>query len=203
MKWLGVEAVTSIPDFRELQVIVSHPRDGDGELLIRSLQRLGSTVECLWPPADRVDVKTDLLICLFHPRARSLLEMATATAGPAVLGIVDPHSADALRLVGEVTPHALMVKPVDQAAIMPNIVLARNTAKFQARQLGKIAKLEETLRTYRKVEQAKAILMRQRAMDEPAAYNFLREQAMRRRVPVGVIASAVVDLNEVLSEAKK
>jgi hypothetical protein len=52
-------------------------------------------------------------------------------------------------------------------------------------------------------EQAKAILMRQRAIGEPEAYSFLREQAMRRRVPVGVIASAVVELNEVLSEKKK
>jgi AmiR/NasT family two-component response regulator len=145
----------------------------------------------------------DLLICLYDPDARTLLETATAVAGPAVVGIVDPHEAACLRLVAEVTPHAVIVRPVDQAAILPNVVLARNTAKYQLRQLGKIAKLEETLRSYRKVEQAKAILMQQRAIGEPEAYNFLREQAMRRRVPVGVIASAVVDLNEVLSERKK
>ena len=45
--------------------------------------------------------------------------------------------------------------------------------------------------------------MNQRAIGEPEAYNFLREQAMRRRVPVGVIASAVVELSEVLAEKKK
>ena len=135
--------------------------------------------------------------------ARTLLETATAVAGPAVLGIVDPQGAESLRLVAEVTPHAAIVRPVGEAAIVPNVVLARNTAKYQLRQLGKIAKLEETLRSYRKVEQAKIILMRQREIGEPEAYNFLREQAMRRRVPVGVIASAVVELNEVLSEKKK
>ena len=164
---------------------------------------LGSKVECIWPPADRLDRQVDLLICLFDPAARSLLETATGVAGPAVVGVVDPHGADCLRLVAEVTPHAIITRPVDQAAIAPNVVLARNTARYQLRQLGKIAKLEETLRSYRKVEQAKAILMQQRAIGEPEAYNFLREQAMRRRVPVGVIASAVVDLNEVLSERKK
>lgn len=164
---------------------------------------MGAKVECQWPPADTVDRQSDFLICSIEPAARTLLEIATATAGPAVLGIMDAHNSESLRLLSEVTPHAIIVRPVDQAAILPNLVLARSNAKYQQRQQTKIAKLEETLRSYRKVEQAKTILMHQREIGEPEAYNFLREQAMRRRVPVGVIASAVVELNEVLSEKKK
>ena len=84
------------------------------------------------------------------------------------------------------------------------LVLAhRRDTRWHVIAKSKIAKLEDTLRSYRKVEQAKAILMNQRAIGEPEAYNFLREQAMRRRVPVGVIASAVVELSEVLAEKKK
>jgi AmiR/NasT family two-component response regulator len=195
--------VTSVVNFHDLRAIVSHPRDAEGELFIRSLQRMGAKVECQWPPADTVDRQSDFLICSIEPAARTLLEIATATAGPAVLGIMDAHNSESLRLLSEVTPHAIIVRPVDQAAILPNLVLARSNAKYQQRQQTKIAKLEETLRSYRKVEQAKTILMHQREIGEPEAYNFLREQAMRRRVPVGVIASAVVELNEVLSEKKK
>jgi AmiR/NasT family two-component response regulator len=195
--------VASLANFHDLHAIVSHPRDAEGELFIRSLQRLGTKVECQWPPAETLDRKTDFLICSIEPAARPLLETATATPGPAVLGIMDAHNSESLQLVGEVTPHAIIMRPVNPSAILPNLVLARSNAKYQQRQQSKIAKLEETLRSYRKVEQAKAILMRQRAIGEPEAYNFLREQAMRRRVPVGVIASAVVELNEVLSEKKK
>jgi AmiR/NasT family two-component response regulator len=195
--------VASLANFHDLRAIVSHPRDAEGELFIRTLQRLGTKVECQWPPAETLDRKTDFLICSIQPATRTLLETATATPGPAVLGIMDAHSSESLQLVGEVTPHAIIVRPVDPATILPNLVLARSNAKYQQRQQSKIAKLEETLRSYRKVEQAKAILMQQRAIGEPEAYNFLREQAMRRRVPVGVIASAVVELNEVLSEKKR
>jgi AmiR/NasT family two-component response regulator len=195
--------VASLANFHDLHAIVSHPRDAEGELFIRTLQRLGTKVECQWPPAETLDRKTDFLICSIQPATRTLLETATATPGPAVLGIMDAHSSESLQLVGEVTPHAIIVRPVDPATILPNLVLARSNAKYQQRQQSKIAKLEETLRSYRKVEQAKAILMQQRAIGEPEAYNFLREQAMRRRVPVGVIASAVVELNEVLSEKKR
>ena len=195
--------VASLANFHDLHAIVSHPRDAEGELFIRSLQRLGTKVECQWPPAETLDRKTDFLICNMEPAARTLLEIATDAPGPAVLGIMDAHSSESLKLVSEVTPHAIIVRPVDPSGIVPNLVLARTNAKYQQRQQSKIAKLEETLRSYRKVEQAKAILMHQRAIGEPEAYNFLREQAMRRRVPVGVIASAVVELNEVLSEKKK
>jgi AmiR/NasT family two-component response regulator len=199
-RWFVATAV----NFHGLHAIVSHARDAEGELFIRCLQRLGATVECQWPPSETIDRKTDLLICSIEPAVRTLLETATTTTvGPAVLGILEATNAQDLRLATEVTPHAIIVRPVHAAAIVPNLVLARNNVKFQQRQQSKIAKLEETLRSYRKVERAKAILMHQRAIGEPEAYNFLREQAMRRRVPVGVIASAVVELSEVLSDKKK
>lgn len=195
--------VASAVNFHGLHAIVSHPRDAEGELFIKCLQRLGATVECQWPSSETIDRKADFLICSIEPAGRTLLEMATTAVGPAVLGILEANNAQDLRLAMEVSPHAIIVRPVYAAAIVPNLVLARSNAKFQQRQQSKIAKLEETLRSYRKVEQAKAILMHQRAIGEPEAYNFLREQAMRRRVPVGVIASAVVELNEVLSDKKK
>jgi AmiR/NasT family two-component response regulator len=195
--------VTGQVGFRDLRAIVSHPRDTDGELLIRCLQRLDVPVQCLWPPPDKLEKDINLLLCLVDPTARPLLETTTTDSCSAVVGILDPQRPENMRLFSEVTPHAALIRPIDQAAILPSIILAQNNAKFQQRQQTKINKLEETLRSYRKVEQAKAILMRQRDIDEPEAYNFLREQAMRRRVPVGVIASAVVELNEVLSEKKK
>ena len=190
-------------NFHGMQAIVAHPRDAEAELFIRSLQRLGARVDCQWPPSSSIDRTTDFLICSIEPALRTLLETSTTTPGLAVIGVLDPHNSDSIRLVSEVTPHAIVVRPVESAAIFPNLILARSNSKYQQRQQSKIAKLEDTLRSYRKVEQAKAILMKQRAIDEPEAYNFLREQAMRRRVPVGVIASAVVELSEVLSEKKK
>ena len=188
---------------RELRVVVAHPRDAEGELVIRCFQRGGATVKCAWPPPATPEGDHDVLVCLVDAASRPLLEAATAASGLAVLGVLDPARPDNVRIVGEVTPHAVMLKPVDPADILPSVMVAANNAKFQQRQQSKISKLEETLRSYRKVEQAKAILMRQRQIDEPEAYNFLREQAMRRRVSVGMIASAVVELDDVLSDKKR
>ena len=179
-------------------MVVAHPRDRDGELLIRHLQRLGGRVDSVWPPDRPLEGGVDVLLCLLDPAARELLDAATAQSGPAVVGIIDPRQAASLRLLHEATPHAVINRPIEPAALIPNIVVARNNLRYQRRQLSKVAKLEETLRSYRKVEQAKAILMERRKINEPEAYSFLREQAMRRRVPISVIASVVVESNEVL-----
>lgn len=196
----------SIPphiDFRQLRMVVVHPRDHDGELLIRHLQRLGCRVDNVWPPGRSVEADVDVLLCLVDPVARALLDAATAQSGPAVIGIIDPRQAASLRLLHEATPHAVINRPFDPATLIPNLVVARNNLRYQRRQLSKVAKLEETLRSYRKVEQAKAILMEKRKIGEPEAYSFLREQAMRRRVPISVIASVVVESNEVLPGDKE
>jgi AmiR/NasT family two-component response regulator len=44
--------------------------------------------------------------------------------------------------------------------------------------------------------------MEQRQIDESEAYAYLREQAMKKRVPIGVVASVVVDTSDVLSDEK-
>lgn len=190
-------------DFRQLRMVVVHPRDHDGELLIRHLQRLGCGVDSVWPPGRSLDGDVDVLLCLVDPVARALLDAATAHSGPAVIGIIDPRQALSLRLLHEATPHAVINRPFDPATLIPNLVVARNNLRYQRRQLSKVAKLEETLRSYRKVEQAKAILMEKRKIGEPEAYSFLREQAMRRRVPISVIASVVVESNEILPGDKE
>jgi AmiR/NasT family two-component response regulator len=96
----------------------------------------------------------------------------------------------------------VLTKPIDPAALLTNLVVARNNSRYQRRLQSKISKLEETLRSVRKVERAKTILMEKRHIDESEAYAYLRDQAMKKRVPIGVIATVVVESNDVLSDEK-
>lgn len=197
-------AVARMPqiDFRDLHAVVMHPRDHDGDALARYLQRLGCQVEHVWPPPDRIDADRDLVFCLVNARTQPLLASLAESAGSAIVGLVDPGSAATLQLLSDAAPQAVLHKPIDAFAVLTNLVVARSSARYQKRLLGKIAKLEETLRSVRKVERAKAILMETHRLDEPAAYAYLREQAMRKRVPIGVVAALVVDSKELLSDDK-
>jgi AmiR/NasT family two-component response regulator len=190
----------SLIDLRALCIWVVHPRDRDGDTLIRHLQRLGAQPHHLWPPPGRVDTKVELLFCLVDRETRPLAASMIETAEVTVIGIADPASPHTLQLLSDLSPQGLMTRPIDPVAILSTVAVARINASFQRRLKTKIGKLEERLRTVRKVDQAKAILMETRHIDEPQAFAFLRDLAMRRRVPIGVVASLVVESNEVLSE---
>jgi AmiR/NasT family two-component response regulator len=185
-------------DFRGLRVIVAHPRDSNGELLFRYLQRLGCAVELLWPPTEKLVRDIDVLVCLMDKQADRMLESCSSSAAVAVVGIADPNDPGTLRMLNDLTPHAVLNRPFELSAVLSNLIVARSNLRYQRRLLSKVAKLEETLRSFRMVERAKTILMEQRRIAEPEAYAYLREQAMRKRVPIGAIASVVVDSREVL-----
>ena len=77
---------------------------------------------------------------------------------------------------------------------------ACSLARYERRLLLKVRKLEGTLRAARMVEKAKFILMRSKNIDERTAYRCLRESAMNQRVPIGKIASAVINASEIFAE---
>lgn len=189
-------------DYRQLRVVVAHPRDPDGEILLRHLQRLGCRVDHLWPTPDQLDADADIVFCLIEPETRPFCASLIEKAHAALVGVVDPTHPRSMQLLADVNPLAVLTKPVDSAALLTNLVVARNNSRYQRRLQSKISKLEETLRSVRKVERAKTILMEKRHIDESEAYAYLREQAMKKRVPIGVIATVVVESNDVLSDEK-
>ena len=75
-------------DFRQLRTVVAHPRDHDGELLIRHLQRLGCRVEHLWPPPVRLEAQADLVFCLVEQSTRELCRALAETSQGTLIGII-------------------------------------------------------------------------------------------------------------------
>ncbi|HEX3861964.1 MAG TPA: ANTAR domain-containing protein [Stellaceae bacterium] len=63
-----------------------------------------------------------------------------------------------------------------------------------------LAKAKATLRERDTINRAKAMLMRQRNMDEPQAYRWLRRQAMNESRRIGDIAVELLDGKEGVPE---
>ena len=78
-------------------------------------------------------------------------------------------------------------------------MLARESFQYERRLRGRIEKLDESLRTMRLVERAKALLVKLKNISEEEAYSFLRKQSMEKRVTIGTVAATVIDLYELLS----
>lgn len=196
-KWPSVLEELPI-DFHQLQIIVIHPRDQDGAFLLRNLQRLRCQVDLLWPPPDKIVAAADITFCLLQAETYALCCELMHTRQTAIAGIVDQANPRAPQLLAAVGPQAVLTKPFDATAILTNVLVAYKNSRYQKRLLNKIAKLEETLRSIRTVDRAKLILMQARNIDESEAYAFLRDQAMKKRVSIGSVASVVVESGNIL-----
>jgi AmiR/NasT family two-component response regulator len=188
----------SLVNFQNLRVLVVHPRDADGEMLLRQLHRLRCEVDHCWPGPERAQPSVDVAFCLVDPQTRNLCNALIENKQTAVAGVIDPSDPRALQELVQLSPSVVVVKPLDPVAILTNLVVAHNNSSYLRRLQSKLSKLEETLRSVRKVERAKAILMQNRQISESEAYAYLREQAMRKRVPIGMIASVIVESETLL-----
>jgi response regulator NasT len=85
-------------------------------------------------------------------------------------------------MVGEIEP--TKVKPIIDAAM----------AQFQAFQGVRKAldDSQEQLRERRNIEKAKLLLIQQHGMNEERAHQFLRDQAMQRRLSLGAMATTII-----------
>jgi AmiR/NasT family two-component response regulator len=186
-------------DLRELSIVVTHPRDRDGEELVRHLQRIGCQVQVLWPAPDALPERVDVAFWLFDQSIRSRLPWPPGEPPTALVAIVDYESPISLRAIVEANVKAVIGKPIRPFGILTNLVLARALHGYEKRLTAKVAKLEETLRSGRQVDKAKRILMSLKGLSEEAAYETIRRQAMQKRVSMGVIASSIIHANDVFA----
>ena len=67
----------------------------------------------------------------------------------------------------------------------------------------KVAEAENALRERKLIERAKGIIMKQRQIDEDAAYALLRDRAMQQAMRIADVARMIIDATEMLTEASE
>lgn len=181
-----------------LDLIVATRRDENGELLIRELQRLRTKVRHLWPIPDRLPEDADILFCDFLPGLVDRIPWIPGEPKTGLVVIIPVAPPPDLAALRDCAPDAVLHKPVTTYGILTSLVIARSQFLYGQRLRTRIEKLDENLRAMRSVERAKAILMSSRSLMEEEAYNFIRRQAMDRRVSISAVAAAIVDSHEIL-----
>lgn len=195
MSW---RARTLPSEITSLDILVACRRDGDGDSLIRELQRTRARVRHLWPVEPQLPTDADVIFCEFMPGLSSLIPWVPGDPKATLILVIPPVPPPDLGLLAKCAPHAVLHRPFTTHAVLTSLVVARSQFLYEQRLRGRIDKLDETLRAIRNVERAKAILMAARQIGEDEAYRFMRQQAMTRRVTISAVAAAIVDSHEIL-----
>lgn len=182
----------------QLDVLVVAPEDEDVDALVRELQRAHARVRRIWPLPDVFPVEADMVICELMPGLAGRLPWLPGQAPLVFVALVQAQREVNFAEMMNCAPHGVLARPFTVQGALAGLLLARSQALYEQRLRARIDKLDDNLRTMRLVEQAKAILMRQKNVSEEEAYRFLRQQAMERRVSIGALAAVVVDSHDLL-----
>lgn len=179
-----------------LDVLVLLPREEETEFLLREVQRTRARVQQCWPMPDPFP-DADIVLAEIAPGLPARLPWLPGAAKAAFVGIV-PRAPLDLELFRACAADSVLHRPFEAQAVRISLVLAWNRFGYERRLRARIDKLDETLRTVRTVERAKAILVRTRNIDEDEAYHVIRRQAMEKRLSVSAVAEAIVDSQEII-----
>ncbi|MDP3515040.1 MAG: ANTAR domain-containing protein [Sulfuritalea sp.] len=189
-----------LKDLRSLRVAVFHPRDNDGEQLIRQLQRIGCQVQAFWPLPAELNEPFDVAFLAVNPETIVLdlpwIKSEDAPIRVAVVNYENPTIVDGMLRLGA---SAVIATPIRSFGVLSTLILARQLAGDLRQERKRVAKLESKLQSIRKITDAKSVLMNSRKISEEDAYAVIRDQAMVKRVTIEEIATAIVNANEILS----
>jgi len=186
------------PGIDRLDIVVVGHRDEGGEILIRELQRTRSRVRHVWPMPDRLPEDAEVIFVDFVPGIAHRIPWNPGEPKAALVLTIPTEPAPDLEQLRHCAPDAVLHRPFTPRGVLISLVMARSHFTYEQRLRGRIEKLDESLRSIRSVERAKAILMAQQSMSEDEAYHFMRRQAMSRRVSLIAVASAIIDTHETL-----
>lgn len=192
------ESFDSATEISSLEIAVVVSPDHGGDLLARELSRTRSSVHRLWPPPPRLPEAVDVMFCELALELPQCLPWVPGQPSAALVVVMDAMQTPQFKLLRNCSPHAVLHWPFTAGMVLTSLAIARAQFLYEQRLRTRIDKLDETLRSFRSVERAKTILKEKRNLDEEEAYHFMRRQAMRQRVSVGVIAAAIIDLHDIL-----
>ncbi len=187
-----------IEQLRRTRVLVVHPPDADGEVLVRQLRRIGCQVRSLWPPPSKLPEEIDAVFLLVERAGSDALPWRATDGGPALIAVVEYENPTLLRGLLDSGAQAVVNKPIRATGRLSTLVLACAMAAYDRRMQTKIRKLEDQLRTRRDVERATRLLMQLKGLSEPEAYELMRGQATRSRLSLGEVAARILGASDVL-----
>ena len=143
-----------------------------------------------------------VLVNLENP-SRDILEeffaMSRALARPIAM-FVDQSDAESTAAAVDAGVSAYIVDGLAKQRIKPVLDLAIRRFQAFARLQAELAEAKSALADRQTIDRAKAILMKRRHLDEPAAYALLRSHAMQSNRRIAEIAEAIVTSDALMGD---
>lgn len=182
---------TITQNFRGLHALVVHADDANRRALVAILGKLGLTVTAKEVATAEELMSCDLMLIDADEGMEAVPESEAQQPGL--------QAVPCIALIGNEAPSRLarvvrrrcdshILKPIRNSGVYAAVLLAVNSHELRQEAAREIETLRKRLAGRRVVTQAVFAIMKQHRLDQDAAYELLRADAMNRRLPIDQIA---------------
>lgn len=183
---------------RSTRILLIHPDDADGAMMLAHIKRIGCQVECVWPAPDKLPVHVDAVLFLMDGiHERGAFAWMSSNETFARIAIIAFETPEILTELERLNVHGVLSKPIRVFGIMAALTTAIGLSRLEKRLNHRIHTLDETLKARRKIERAVAILSETRGISEDEAYRKLRDRSMSTKETIASIATSIIEANEI------
>ena len=180
-------------NFSGMRATILQAADRNRTVLMETLTKLGLEVSPVDPAAEPNALKAALTradIVFFDADIREAPQLPSGVdlAPMPLVVIIGLETPSRLQHAFELGPSAILHKPVRSSGVYSALFFAVNEHGRRAEALARLKGLEDRRGARRYVHKALLHLMRERDLDDEAAYALLRKESMRQRVSVEELA---------------
>jgi AmiR/NasT family two-component response regulator len=186
---------TILKNFRGLRALVIMAQDSGRDTLARTLVRLGLevTVSTTPPAADAAPAPFDIVFFDADEGTDTALD-ASGLADLPLIALIGSEAPSRLARVIRHRAASHILKPVRSSGIFTALALAVNEHAVRMAHRQEVLALQRRLNGRRVVTRALLQLITRYGLSEEDAYDWLRREAMERRIPMEDMARHAIGL---------
>lgn len=181
-----------VRNFRGARALVCHADDGSRAALAKTLARLGLEVTFHDPGLPDPKPAADAYDVIFFDADARFEDASSDPPGVPLIALIGVETPSQLARVVRRCATGYIVKPLRSSGIYTALVVAfaedaRRKAEAQER-----AVLVRRVNSRRHMIKAILLIMKRNGVDDEAAFQALRREAMRRRLPIEDVAQQIL-----------
>ena len=183
-----------VRNFRGARALVCHADDGSRATLAETLRRLGLEVTLYDPASGGPKPPVDAHDVVFFDADEGSDGSGSGSEAPDVplIALIGVEAPSRLARVVRRRAAAYIVKPVRSSGIYTALVVAFSEHARRKAEGEERAALARRLASRRHMIKAILTIMERDGLDDEAAFQSLRREAMRRRIPIEDVARQIV-----------
>lgn len=172
---------TTLPNFRGRRALILHRADNNRRTLVRQLESLGLRVDVRWPANNVSAEDADVIFFDADLGYDGLFSWPADRPPVPLVALMGSEAPGRIEWMLAQSPSAYLIKPIRSTGVFSALAIAFHAFEMHGELWAAVADLDRRAKARPAVFKALLAVMGRFDLDEAAAYQMLRREAMNQR----------------------